>query len=114
MTFMRGPLTLSTNYEVGLLIEGFNYPPILMMAYNPPYYPTLVESCGFTKEKDLLAFLIDGDYRLPGWMDRLAERIAKKEVSTSGLLVLRMQTRSLLSSGRYTMLPGLITGVSSP
>jgi hypothetical protein len=80
MTFMRGPLSPSTNYEVGLLIEGFNDPPVLMMAYNPPYYPMLVESCGFTKEKDLLAFLIDGDYRLPDWMDRLAERIAKKGI----------------------------------
>jgi len=80
MTFMRGPLSPSTNYEVGLLIEGFNDPPVLMMAYNPPYYPRLVESCGFTKEKDLLAFLINGDYRLPEWMDRLAERIAKKGI----------------------------------
>jgi hypothetical protein len=79
MTFMRGPLSPSTNYEVGLLIEGFNYPPVLMMAYTPPYYPRLVESCGFSKEKDLLAFLIDGDYRLPEWMDSLAGRIAKKK-----------------------------------
>jgi hypothetical protein len=78
MTFMRGPLNPSTNYEVGLLIEGFDYPPALMMPYNPPYYPRLVESCGFAKEKDLVAFLIEGDYRLPEWMDRLAERIAKK------------------------------------
>jgi hypothetical protein len=43
----------------------------LMMAYTPPYYPGLVESCGFSKEKDLLAFLID-EYRLPEWMGRLA------------------------------------------
>jgi len=79
MAFVRGPLNPSTNYEVGLLIEGFDYPPALMMTYNPPYYPRLVESCGFTKEKDLVAFLIDGDYRLPEWMDRLAERIARKK-----------------------------------
>ena len=79
MTFMRGPLSPSTNYETGLLIEGYEYPPALMMAYTPPYYPALVESCGFSKEKDLLAFLIDGDYRLPDWMDRLAEKIAKKK-----------------------------------
>lgn len=79
MTFLRGPLSPSTNYETGLLIEGFDYPPALTMAYNPPYYPGLVESCGFCKEKDLLAFLIDGDYRLPDWMDRLAERLAKKK-----------------------------------
>ena len=79
MTFLRGPLNPSTNYEVGLLIEGFDYPPALMMTYNPPYYPKLVESCGFAKEKDLLAFLIEGDYRLPEWMDSLAGRIARKK-----------------------------------
>jgi hypothetical protein len=37
MTFMRGPLNASTNYEVGLLMEGFDYAPALMMTYNPPY-----------------------------------------------------------------------------
>ena len=79
MTFMRGPLNPSTNYEVGLLIEGFNYPPVLMTTYNPPSYQRLVESCGFSKEKDLLTFLIERDYRLPEWMDQLAERIAKKK-----------------------------------
>jgi hypothetical protein len=79
MAFMRGPLSPSTNYEVGLLVEGFDYPPALMMAYTPPYYQGLVESCGFSKEKDLLAFLIDGAYTLPEWMDRLAEKIAKKK-----------------------------------
>jgi hypothetical protein len=80
MTFVRGPLNPSTNYEVGLLIEGFDYPPALMMTYNPPYYPGLVQSCGFAKEKDLLAFLIDGgDYQLPEWMDSLAGRIARKK-----------------------------------
>lgn len=79
MTFLRGPLSPSTNYETGLLIEGFNYPPALNMPYNPPYYLELVEACGFTKEKDLLAFLIDGAYQLPEWMSRLAERIAQKK-----------------------------------
>ncbi len=79
MTFMRGPLSPSTNYEVGLLVEGFDYPPALMMPYTPQYYPGLVESCGFSKEKDLLAFLIDGEYQLPDWMNRLAEKMANKK-----------------------------------
>jgi len=79
MAFVRGPLNPSTNYKVGLLIEGFEYPPALMMTYNPPYYLKLVESCGFVKEKDLVAFLIEGDYRLPEWMDSLARRIARKQ-----------------------------------
>lgn len=79
MTFLRGPLSPSMNYEAGLLVEGFNYPPVVGMAYNPPYYLALIESCGFTKEKDLLAFLIDGEYRLPDWMEQLAERIDRKK-----------------------------------
>jgi len=79
MTFIRGPLNPSTNHEAGLLIEGFDYPPSLMMTYNPPYYSRLVESCGYFKEKDLLAFLIDSNYKLPGWMDHLAGKIAKKK-----------------------------------
>lgn len=79
MTFMRGPLSPSSNYEVGMLIAGFAYPPTLMTAYNPPYYQKLAESSGYAKEKDLLAFLISGDYRLPEWMDQLAERISRKK-----------------------------------
>ena len=79
MTFLRGPLSPSMNYETGLLIEGFDYPPVVGMTYNPPYYLRLIESCGLTKEKDLLAFLIDGEYRLPDWIERLAERTAQKK-----------------------------------
>jgi hypothetical protein len=79
MTFIRGPLNPSTNHEAGLLIQGFDVPPSLMMTYNPPYYSGLIESCGYFKEKDLLAFLIDSDYELPGWMDRLAGKIAQKK-----------------------------------
>ncbi len=79
MTFVRGPLNPSINYEAGLLIDGFEYPPALMMTYNPPYYLRLVESCGFTKEKDLFSFMIEGDYHLPEWMDSLAARLARKK-----------------------------------
>jgi len=79
MTFLRGPLNPSINYEVGLLIERFDFPPALMMTYNPSYYPRLVESCGFTKEKDLFSFLVDRAYRVPEWLDSLAERMAQKK-----------------------------------
>jgi hypothetical protein len=79
MTFLRGPLSPSMNYETGLLIEGFDYPPAVGMTYNPPYYLGLIESSGCAKEKDLLAFLIDGEYRLPDWMESLAERTARKK-----------------------------------
>ena len=39
MTIIRGPLNLSMNDEVGTLIDGFDEPPMVMMTYNPRYYP---------------------------------------------------------------------------
>ena len=64
----------TTNDECGLLVEGFDSPPVFMMTYNPRYYVTLVEAAGFRKAKDLLAFYMDLA-KIP--MDRLG-RIATK------------------------------------
>jgi len=56
---LRGPFSLSTNHECGLLVEGFGMPPKFMMPYNPPYYAELLEACGLRKAKDLLAWRLD-------------------------------------------------------
>jgi GNAT superfamily N-acetyltransferase len=53
---MRGPVSPSMNDEIGLLIDGYEYPPVVMMPHNPRYYPKLVEGAGFAKAKDLVAF----------------------------------------------------------
>jgi GNAT superfamily N-acetyltransferase len=53
---VRGPVNPSLNYEVGLLVEGFDEPPWFMMTYNKPYYARLIEGCGFRKAQDLYAF----------------------------------------------------------
>lgn len=52
-----GPMNLSTNDECGMLIEGFGEPPVVLMTYNPPYYPEMMEEAGFEKAMDLLAWL---------------------------------------------------------
>ena len=59
MTAIRGPMNFSTNDECGMLVDGFNSPPTFLMTYNPPYYPELVESFGFEKAMDLIAYTID-------------------------------------------------------
>ena len=51
-----GPINLSTNETCGLLIEGFNLPPVAMMTYNFPYYMDLIDNYGFTKQVDLRAY----------------------------------------------------------
>ncbi len=45
-TFLRGPVNPSTNYECGMLVDGFDSDPMVMMTYNPPYYPALMERVG--------------------------------------------------------------------
>jgi GNAT superfamily N-acetyltransferase len=53
---LRGPTNPSLNYELGLLIEGFDSQPTFMMTYNPPYYQRMIENYGFKKTQDLYAF----------------------------------------------------------
>ena len=54
---MRGPMNPSTNEECGLLLEGFDSPPMIMMTYTPAYYLDYMERCGLTKAKDLYAYI---------------------------------------------------------
>lgn len=58
LTSVRGPVNPSMNAECGLLIDGFDRPPMVMMPYNPPEYAELIEAAGFAKCKDLYAYLV--------------------------------------------------------
>lgn len=53
---LRGPMNLSINDSCGVLVRGFDGPPFIMMPYNPAYYERLVETAGFAKAKDVLAY----------------------------------------------------------
>jgi len=87
-----GPMNPTSNDECGLLIDGFDSPPVLMMTYNPRYYVTQVEAAGFSKAKDLLAFNMDLA-KIP--MDRLS-RIAAKIKARNPNLVFRPLRRKTL------------------
>lgn len=56
MKRMRGPISLNINEEVGTLIDGFDYPPQLMMGHARPYQGDLAEAAGLEKAKDLYAW----------------------------------------------------------
>lgn len=56
---LRGPASPSMNDVAGLLVEGFDGSPLLMMAYNPPTYPEWVEGAGYAKARDLYAWWFD-------------------------------------------------------
>lgn len=64
MDLLQGPFNFSTNdelYSPGVLVQGFDYPPVMLMAHSPPYYPRLLEECGFVKAKDLLSYWMEGE-----------------------------------------------------
>ena len=73
-TEMMGPIDYSTNYVCGLLIDGFQFPPTILTAHNPPYYRDLIESCGFTKAKDWYAWWFADPAKAVAHLRRLAAR----------------------------------------
>lgn len=81
-----GPFNPSTNYECGLLVDGFNRPPVIMMTYNPAYYVSLFEKAGLKKAKDLLAYISKVEDQSLSRLERLAERTRKRhpELETRG------------------------------
>jgi len=75
--FMRGPVNPSTNYECGTLVEGFDRDPMVMMTYNPQYYPQLMHSIGLRKSKDLYAYLSNANTIEMKKIDRVADKVLK-------------------------------------
>jgi ribosomal protein S18 acetylase RimI-like enzyme len=75
---LLGPMNPSTNDECGLLINGFDSPPVFMMTYNPAYYAGLVEQAGFQKAKDLLAYFFDLANTPMERFERLAAKFGKR------------------------------------
>ncbi|MBN1852390.1 MAG: N-acetyltransferase [Pirellulales bacterium] len=88
MTTMRGPLNPSINYDLGLLIDGFDSPPCIMMTYNPPYYAGLIEKAGFIKLKDAFAFW--GHAGMLEVLDKKVEFVAKNVVERFNITVRSM------------------------
>jgi len=79
MAELRGPMNYSTNETAGLLVEGFDSSPCLMMTYNPRYYADLIEPAGFEKAMDLYAWFLMTDKGLNPKIIRVGEKVLKEE-----------------------------------
>lgn len=78
-TRVLGPFSLSINEETGLLIDGFDTPPMMFMPHDPPYASVRVEQQGYRKAKDVLAYLYDMSREFSPTIERL---ITKRKPST--------------------------------
>ena len=77
MTEVRGPIDLSTHNDCLFLVDGFDTQPMVMMPYNPAYYPEFMEKMGWHKAKDAYAYDFPLDEGLPPKFEK-AYRIAKQ------------------------------------
>ena len=97
-TEMMGPIDYSTNYVCGLLIDGFQFPPTILTAHNPPYYAQLIERCVFTKEKDWYAWWFADPSKAATHLRRLATRLKTRlpaAIRPANLRNLRDESRRL-------------------
>ncbi len=83
MDTMRGPINLSTNDELGLLINSFDKTPYILTLYNPEYYIKLIEDYGFVKAKDLYAYQVTdniiNDKKQMDKLERVSNIVLKRE-----------------------------------
>jgi len=91
MQRVLGPFNLSINQELGLLVDGFDSPPMVMMGHARPYYADRIEESGYRKEKDLLAYIIDSGFENTAAMKTIIAR-GKKRIHTRHLIKSRFSS----------------------
>lgn len=74
ITHMVGPFDFSVNEECGVLVEGFDTPPMMMMPHNPRYVGPRIEEAGLVKAQDLFAYAFDYSGAFNPRMQRLIKR----------------------------------------
>ncbi len=95
-TVMRGPVTFTISDEVGLLVDGFDDAPRIMMTYNPPYYPELLAAYGFKGAMDLYAYKFDLIEQFGGTVDGFPpklNRVVEKLKQRSSLTIRKIDMK---------------------
>lgn len=88
---LRGPYNPTSNDECGVLAEGFEAPPMVMMPYNPPYYLDLYEACGMKTARNLFAFYMTRDHVAPEKVKKIVDRVKAR----SGITVRNINLKKL-------------------
>ncbi|MFM8314645.1 MAG: hypothetical protein ACKOA8_10200, partial [Deltaproteobacteria bacterium] len=74
----RGPYSPSVNDECGLLVDGFDSAPMILMPFNPDYYEGIYSRLGLKKVRDLYAYYLTSDLVVPEKIKKVVERVKKR------------------------------------
>jgi hypothetical protein len=77
---VRGPVSPSMNHECGVLVDGFELPPVIMTPWNPSYYDPLIGRAGYARARDLLGYRLPAadEYTFPDRVLKIAERVLQR------------------------------------
>jgi hypothetical protein len=92
MSRIQGPFNFSINDEMGLLIEGFDTPPSMMMGHALPYYAPRLEALGFAKAKDVIAY----DFQDPGDLPRVLKLAYQRALANPDIKVRPLDKKQLM------------------
>jgi hypothetical protein len=73
MTRSLGPISLSIWEEPGLLTQGHDHPPTVMMGHHLPAYQAWVESAGYAPVKQLNTYELDITQEFPPLIQRIIQ-----------------------------------------
>ena len=73
---VTGPFNLSINQECGVLVDGFDTPPMVMMPHSRRWYGRLLEEQGYQPVKDMLAYWVEVDFKVPRLMSALIAKFS--------------------------------------
>ena len=90
---MLGPVSLTTHDEVGLLVGGFDSPPMILSPYNPRYYEALLGRYGFSPCHECYAYAWRPDASHTAAVDRLLKRVSRQQRSSEQVQVRHMDPR---------------------
>ncbi len=76
--YVSGPFNFSINQECGVLVDGFDTPPMVMMPHSPKWYGSLLEEQGYQPLKDLLAYWVNLDFKVPRFMRILLGKFSSR------------------------------------
>jgi GNAT superfamily N-acetyltransferase len=78
LSLVKGPSKVAQNDMMGVLVENFDDPPVVMMVYNPPEYKTYLEQAGYVKSEDTFAWRMTVQGGLPDRVARIATRVKER------------------------------------
>ena len=77
-TKILGPQSFSLYDESGMLYDGYDSIPVILLSYNPPYYNDLVKNAGLVKSIDWYAFLVNKSIEIKKTFYKIRDRILKQ------------------------------------